>query len=260
MKKIDRELFRWFYKKNDRSDIYLPILWRNFQLNYFDFEGENFIVKDDWEPLNALHFSIDFYGTSDLNLGHLARILKICQWFGINPEDVEIFSKYGINGRVALDSLNKFLTMNSVLQEYFDHKKLSLKYVRQIFQFKDNLKKILNDFIIKKSPSVGDFRNFINFLSDYGYLIDTDTYYDEIINDITRKKDKRFCEFENRFREVVNQFKIIGVKNITNFETPELLISFVIKDLSDLDAALVEVSDKNRFNNIFKILEEYDLS
>jgi hypothetical protein len=80
------------------------------------------------------------------------------------------------------------------------------------------------------------------------------------MDEITRKRDKKFYEFEDRFREAVNQFKIIEVKNITNFETSELLISFVIKDLSDLDAALEEVSDKNRFNSIFKILEEYDLS
>ncbi|MGB9731576.1 MULTISPECIES: hypothetical protein [Calditerrivibrio] len=260
MKKIDRELFNWFSKKNDRSDIYLPVLWHNFQLNYFDSESENFIVKDDWEAFDALQFSLDFYGISDLNLGNLARILKICRRFAIDPEDLEVFSKYGIKGRIAFDNLNKFLMLDFVLQEYFGHKKLPLKYVRQIFQFKDNLKKILKDFIIQKSPSIGDFRNFINFLSDYGYFIDVDTYYDELMDEITRKRDKKFYEFEDRFREAVNQFKIIEVKNITNFETSELLISFVIKDLSDLDAALVEVSDKNRFNSIFKILEEYDLS
>jgi|GEM_PF-4860583 hypothetical protein len=260
MEKVDKTTFRWYYKDNDTSDIYLPVIWRSYQLNLFDSTCLDYIVKDEWNPKDALIFSLNFYTVYEYSLSHLSKIFKICRYFDIQPDEIGIFSKYNIKGKVAFENLEEFLKIDEIFQKYFDEKKLPLKYVKQIRNLDKNHTDILKQYIIQKTPSIGDFRNFLNFLTDYGYLINEDTFSDNLIEEIVRKNDNEYFDFIDKFSLLTSGFKKIKIRSVTNFETNDLEISFRIHNISDLNEALKECADFDKFNSIFKLMEDYDIS
>lgn len=257
---INKELFRWFYKENDFSDIYPPVVWNNYQLNYFDSDNLEFIRRDDWNVTDAIKFSVNFYNVKEYSLTHLSKIYKICLHFNIDPEELKIFSDNGIKGRIAFENLENFLKMDATIIHFFEEKKLPLKYVRQIMNLKDNHRSILVDYIEKKTPSTGDFRNFLNFLTDYHHLITEQHYVDDLLERVIKIKDKDLLDFKNSFFDIIKGFKSIKIKSITNFETSELEISFIAKDLDEIKIAIEELKDFERFESIFKLMEKYDIS
>ncbi|MCX8083977.1 MAG: hypothetical protein N3C60_03550 [Calditerrivibrio sp.] len=254
---FDRELFRWLYLENDRSDIYSPVVWNGYQLNYFDYAGESFIIKDDYKPIDALYFSINFYKKGELNLIHLSNLACIVQKLGVLFSDIDLFKKYGIKSSFDFELLLYFNKLPDKLKKYLSEKEVSLKYIKQIRSLShDTLIHLVN--FVERFPSLGEFRGFLNDLFDFGGVIGGDLGQLKLIK---RKRDEEYYTFLESFNKILMGFKHVQVRNSNNFEKSELIISFSISNIDDLYKALDELTyNTDNFKKLFSLMEDYGIS
>lgn len=263
MSQIDRKTFRWYKRKDDFSEIYEPVVWRYgekmYQLNYFDNISNQFILKDSYGKIDALNFSLEFYRAEEVTLSQLASIYKICKTFAINPSDIKIFEKNGIKGDDAYESLEYYDKLNELTAEYINIKKLGIKYISILKKLKENHLKIIDQFIDKKKPSASDLRNFINFIKDYKNYINNDTFDENLINSIRKKRNLLQSDFQEKFKELQKNFHSITVDNINNFEKCSLKVISEISNMEDYFASLREFQKKEIFEEIFNLMKRYDI-
>jgi hypothetical protein len=258
---IDRVTFRWHNLTNDSSPVYKPVVWKHcdlyYQLNYFD-DTDNYILNNTFTPVEALKFTINFYRI-EISLLHLSRIYTVCQKFHIMPEDLEIFEKHGIKGKIAFGALLFLVTLNSTLTSYIVEKKIGIKYLTIMSRLMPNHLSVLEEFVIQKRPSVGEFRNFLHFLKDYENYINVNQFNEDLFNEIKKARNPIEQSFYDKFTEIKKSFKTISVDSPTNFERSALNIAFQCSTIEEYENALEEISQKDRFETMFELMKEYDI-
>lgn len=261
MVSIDRVTFRWHDLTNDSSTVYKPVVWeycnRYYQLNYFD-DTDNYILNNTFTPAEALKFTINFYRI-EINLLHLSRIYAVCQKFHIKPEDLEIFEKNGVKGKIAFGALLFLDGLSSILTSYIVEKKIGIKYLTIMSRLKTEHLTILEEFVVQKRPSVGEFRNFIHFLKDYENYININHFNEDLLNEIKKSRNPIEQSFYDKFTEIKKSFKIISIDSATNFERSTLNIAFKCNTIEEYENALDEISQKDKFEAIFELMKEYNI-
>ncbi|KAA0258107.1 hypothetical protein FHQ18_06835 [Deferribacter autotrophicus] len=259
---IDKESFNWLYKRSVNS-IYPPIIARVdnrfYQLNNFDYDGDDVFLENFESYESVVNFSTSLY--SNINLVELANILEVAENFKCNIDKVKVFQERGVKGKKNFEALKNILNMPDKFKSYIVDKNITLKYISLFLRLKQNLKDIVLDYIEKETPSVGDFRKLLNFLYDYSRLINIDFYDKEYFERIKREKNKQLFDVLVAFDELQKQFgKNVKIISKSNFETCDFELNVRFSNTDELFMEIEKIKEnKDKIEEFFEELKDYDL-
>ena len=101
------------------------------------------------------------------------------------------------------------------------------------------------------------FRKYVEKVCDFKDII-PEKYRNDFIFPDTRSK--RHIEIDEKYAELINNFKNIKINNLDSFETPKLNIYFDINNIKDYENML-NILEKNKLNIqlFYELLEKYGL-
>jgi len=269
---INTSLFNWVFPDEEKitnrfpSFHYPPAVWKNnnqsYKLNYFNISTNTYFLLDTDSFPDVLNFSMDFYNAENANILELANLAHLILKFGYQTEDFELFKLKSIKGNQKINTLLKIRTLPYQIKKYLAYKNPSFKILNILAKFTEPLINITESFIVENNPSLSEFRSFITNLFDFKYDIATsiNKYDEEYFRQLFYNKNPVYTEFIGKLNPLLNMGKNIFIENSDNFETDTLRITFTINSPEDYQDILEKLDrSKNTINEIYKLLEEYDL-
>lgn len=268
---IDRVTFNWLFrnKQEDKGachTTYPPALWEKngiyYQLNYFSHCADEYFLMENCDFSDALSFSTDFYGSGNLNIIELSNLLYLAENFGCDISDFSLFEKYGVTGDRKIRTLRTLKDLPEVIKKYLAVKNFSFKTLNLLIRLPDSLVSIVGSYILTENPSVSDFKKMIAKLFDMKEEIPHDlTVYDK--NELERvflSKNVIQENFLSELKYLTGQIKPVEIKNLDNFETDTLDLTFRINSPEDFEKILNQMFDKKEvIKGIYSLMEKYDL-
>ncbi len=265
---IDRVTFNWTFPENKAltSITYPPALWEKsgiyYQLNYFSHcADEYFLIKNGDFP-DAFSFTTGFHGSENLNVIELSNLLFLIETFEYNISDFILFEKYGVAGNRKIRTLRALKDLPESIKQYLALKNFSFKTLNLLVRLPENIINIVESYIVKKNPSVSDFKKMVAELFDMKEDVPRElTIYDKNeLEKIFMSKNMLQNNFLKELKLLTDKMKPVEVKNTDNFETDTLELSIKINSPEDFERIPEQMSNKIEIiKDIYKLMERYDL-
>jgi len=268
---IDRATFNWIFpdrkEETGANDItYPPALWEKkgiyYQLNYFSHCADEYFFLENCGFFDALSFSVDFYGTKNLNIIELSNLLFLAEHFGYDISDLDLFERYGVAGDRKVKTLRELKDLSEDIKEYLAVKNFSFKTLNLLTRLPENLISILDSYLLTENPSVSDFKKMVTKLFDMKEEIPQDlaTYDKNELEKVFLSKNITQENFLSEMKDIAGEMKPVKIKNLDNFETDILELSFKINSPEDFEKILNQMFEKKKvIKNIYRVMEKYDL-
>jgi hypothetical protein len=253
----------WIYRKLEESSVYPPAVTEidgtYYQLNGFDIESKTFFRVDTESFSEALNKSVSLYGVSTLNTVELAGLVLICDKFEINTKEIEAFQFHGIKGKKNFETLLNVNRFCPVLKRYLSIKSIPLKTIAVFDKLEDDSRRYVKNSVDKKDMSVQDFRKLVNLLFDMKGRIDSSDFGDDLIKNLTEKKNTTKISFIKEFDRMKENFPM-QINSPDMFETPRLNISFTVENAEELKDKLNQALEKSEtIEDIYRFLDEQNI-
>jgi len=269
--KIDRATFNWLFPNKQGETgvdhtVYPPALWVRkgiyYQLNYFRRNTDEYFLLESPDFSDAFSFSIDFYGSENLNIIELSSLLYLEKNFGYDISDFSLFEEYGITGDRKIRTLRALKDLPEVIKSHLALKNFSFKTLNLLIRLPDNVISIVESYILSVNPSVSDFKKMITKLFDMKEEIPQDlrTYDKNELEKVFLTKNVIQENFLSELKYFAGKMKPVEVKNLDNFETDTLELSFKINSPEDFEKILNQMFEKKEvIRDIYSLMEKYDL-
>lgn len=270
--KINTSLFNWIFPDDEKIRTrsanlsYPPAVWKNndqiYKLNYFNISSNKHFLLDTDSFADVLNFSMDFYNAENANIMELANLTDLVLKFGYQTDDFDLFKTKSVKGNQKINTLIKIRTLPYQIRKYLAYKNPSFKILNIIAKLNESLINIAESFIVKKNPSLSEFRSFVTKLFDFKYDIakGINEYDEEYFGQLFYTKNTVYNEFIEKLNPLLNREKNIFIENMDNFETDTLQVSFSINSPEDYQYILEKLlRNRNTIHEIYRLLEDYDL-
>lgn len=260
---IDRLSFRWIYQRSEAETVYPPMIWKNggetYQLNYFDkLSDETIGVQGSFT--DAINASVEFYGADTLSIIELSNLLWLSDQFATDPASFDFFEQNSIQGRKHFDILRRLQECPEILKTYVAEKNVSLKILGIYLKLSDNLKQVVQEYVMLENPSVSSFRKFVHLVFDNSRVINTSTYDAEYFSTFSTPSFQLKTELKSELNELLSAFDQIHISNDNEFETADLKFQFNIDSPDSFRKMLAELQQNEKtIHQIYDLLKRYDL-
>ncbi len=185
------------------------------------------------------------------------KFYEICQKLNAYINKINIFQEKNIKGRKSFETLEKALGLPENLIDFIDKKDIPLKTVSLIINQQANVINFIAEHIKYNDFSMQGFRKYVEKVCDFKDII-PEKYRNDFIFPDTRSKSH--IEIDEKYAELINNFKNIKINNLDSFETPKLNIYFDINNIKDYENML-NILEKNKLNIqlFYELLEKYGL-
>lgn len=251
---INSELFNIYDDKNILPAA-LSINGIYYQISGFKIAGNEYIYYGEYSANDAINLSVSFI--NNISFKTLMKVYEICQKLNADINKINVFQEKNIKGRKSFETLEKALSLPENLIDFIDVKDIPLKTVSLITSQQEKIINFIAEHIKYNDLSMQAFRKYVEKVCDFKEII-PEKYRNDFIFPDTRSKSH--IEIDEKYAELINNFKNIKINNLDSFETPKLNISFDISNLQDYKNML-NILENNKINIklFYELLEKYGL-
>ena len=251
---INKELFN-IYENNNMPAFALSINGIYYQISGFKMSGSEYIYYGEYSASDAINLSVNFINNISFKI--LIKIYEICNKLNADINEINIFNERNIKGRKSFETLEKSLNLPKNLIDFIDKKDIPLKTVSLIINQQENIINFIAEHIKYNDLSMQAFRKYVEKVCDFKEII-PENYSPDFIFPDTRSKSH--IEIDEKYAELINNFKNIKINNLDSFESAKLNISFDISSLEDYKNIL-NILENNKINIklFYELLEKYGL-
>lgn len=251
---INKELFN-IYENNNMPAFALSINGIYYQISGFNNAGSEYIYYGEYSASDAVNLSVNFINNISFKI--LIKIYEICNKLNADINKINIFNERNIKGRKSFETLEKSLNLPENLIDFIDKKDIPLKTVSLIINQQENIINFISEHIKYNDFSMQGFRKYVEKVCDFKEII-PENYSPDFTFPDTRCQSH--IEIDEKYAELINNFKNIKINNLDSFELPKLNISFDISSLDDYENIL-NILENNKINIklFYELLEKYGL-
>lgn len=251
IKDIDNNLFNFYEENINNPPIVIKILEKHYQITGFKSSFQDYLYYGEYSPADAVNLFTSFINNTGYK--ELIKIYDLCIKLNADINSVAIFKEKGIKGRNAFEVLKKSSNLPDIILEYISKKDVPLKYTALIVEQSSKVINFIASYLSVTEPSIQNFRLFVERSADFKDIVPDEYFIDFSFPD-TRKQSH--IEIDSSFNKLLESFKNIKISNADSFETPEINISFNIKNLKEYEKNLEllksNISDIESFYNLLK--------
>lgn len=251
---INKDLFN-INENNNMPALALSINGAYYQISGFQNNTDEYIYYGKYSANDAINLLLSFINNISFKI--LIKIYEICQKLNADINKINIFQEKNIKGRKSFETLEKALYLPENLIDFIDKKDIPLKTVSLITSQQEKIINFIAEHIKYNDLSMQAFRKYVEKVCDFKEII-PEKYRDDFIFPDTRSKSH--IEIDEKYTELINNFKNIKINNLDSFETPKLNISFDISSLENYENML-NILENNKINIklFYELLEKYGL-
>ncbi len=251
---INSELFNIYDDKNILPAA-LSIKGLHYQISGFQNNTDEYIYYGEYSAIQAINLLVSCI--NNISFKTLMKVYEICQKLNADINKINIFQEKNIKGRKSFETLEKALGLPENLIDFIDEKDIPLKTISLIINQQANVINFIAEHIKYNDFSMQGFRKYVEKVCDFKDII-PEKYRNDFIFPDTRSKSH--IEIDEKYAELVNNFKNIKINNLDSFETPKLNIYFDINNIKDYENML-NILEKNKLNIqlFYELLEKYGL-
>lgn len=248
IERIDKSLFN-IYETNNLPAFALSINGLYYQISGFENIGNEYIYYGEYDKNDAINLSVSFINNISYKI--LIKIYEICKKLNADINKINIFQEKNIKGKKSFETLDKSLNLPENLLDFIDKKDIPLKTVSLIISQKEHIINFIAEHIKYNDFSMQNFRKYVEKICDFKEIIPINYTPDFSFPDV---RSKSHIEVDEKYMELINNFKNIKINNLDNFETPKLNISFEINSAEDYENILHLL--KSRSDNILSFYKD----
>ncbi len=252
---INKELFN-IYERDNLPAFALSIDDIYYQISGFKIAGNEYIYYGEYNKNDAINFFTTFINNVSFKL--IAKIYEICKKLNADINKIDIFYQKNIRGKKNFDTLEKALLLPANLLDFIDKKDIPLKTTSLIINQQEHIINFIAEHIKYNDFSMQGFRKYVEKICDFKEFIPKIYSADFSFPDT---RSKSHIEVDEKYMELINNFKNIKINNLDSFETSKLNISFDINNMKDYENIL-NILENNKINIkvFYEILEKYGLA
>lgn len=251
---INKDLFN-IYENNSLPAFALSINGIYYQISGFNNGSSEYIYYGQYKSCDAVNIAVSFM--NHISFKTLVKIYEICNKLNADINKINIFYEKNIKGRKSFETLEKSLNLPKNLIDFIDKKDIPLKTTSLITSQQEYIINFISEHIKYNDFSMQSFRKYVEKVCDFKEII-PENYSPDFIFPDTRSKSH--IEIDEKYTELINNFKNIKINNLDSFESPKLNISFDINSMQDYENIL-SILENNKINIklFYELLEKYGL-
>ena len=251
---INKDLFN-IYENNSLPAFALSINSIYYQISGFNNGSSEYIYYGEYSADDAINLYVNFIHNISFKI--LIKIYEICTKLNADINKINIFQAKNIKGRKSFETLEKSLNLPKNLIDFIDKKDIPLKTTSLITSQQEYIINFIAEHIKYNDLSMQGFRKYVEKVCDFKEII-PENYSPDFIFPDTRSKSH--IEIDEKYTELINNFKNIKINNLDRFESPKLNISFDINSMQDYENIL-SILENNKINIklFYELLEKYGL-
>lgn len=251
---IDKDIFN-INNNNNMPAFALSINGIYYQISGFNNSGNEYIYYGEYSPNKAVNLAVSFINNVSYKI--LISIYEICSKLKADINEINIFHEKNIKGGKSFETLEKSLNLPGNLIDFIDKKDIPLKTVSLITSQQEHIINFIAEHIKYNDFSMQGFRKYVEKVCDFKEIIPKNYSADFTFPDT---RSKSHIEIDEKYAELINNFKNIKINNLDSFESPKLNISFDINSLQDYENIL-NILENNKINikSFYELLEKYGL-
>lgn len=251
---INKDLFN-IYENNSLPAFALSINSIYYQISGFNNGSSEYIYYGEYSADDAINLYVNFIHNISFKI--LIKIYEICTKLNADINKINIFQAKNIKGRKSFETLEKSLNLPKNLIDFIDKKDIPLKTTSLITSQQEYIINFIAEHIKYNDLSMQGFRKYVEKVCDFKEII-PENYSPDFIFPDTRSKSH--IEIDEKYTELINNFKNIKINNLDSFESPKLNISFDINSMQDYENIL-SILENNKINIklFYELLEKYGL-
>ena len=255
---IDRETFRWTKRTLTGSDILpVPVAEINgniYQIASFESVQKSVILITPGGFEEALTLSVELYGADTVTFAEWLAVYKKCAVLGIDFTAMPLPVSVKKDIKRCLQLFTAASRWNETLIFWLEQKNVPWKTVFLLAGMDDSKILYVTDYVLKKTPSLQSFRQFVESVTDFADKINSVTYDSETHAVITDRRTPAHAEADR----IVNTLNgAVTVANKDNWESSALNWNFVIKSAEQYETVLkLLVERRGDVNAIYTLLGE----
>lgn len=251
---INKDLFN-IYENNSLPAFALSINSIYYQISGFNNGSSEYIYYGEYSADDAINLYVNFINNISFKI--LIKIYEICTKLNADTNKINIFQEKNIKGRKSFETLEKSLNLPENLIDFIDIKDIPLKTTSLITSQQEYIINFIAEHIKYNDLSMQAFRKYVEKVCDFKEIIPENYSADFQFPDT---RSKSHIEIDEKYTELINNFKNIKINNLDSFESPKLNISFDINSMQDYENIL-SILENNKINIklFYELLEKYGL-
>ena len=251
---INKDLFN-IYENNSLPAFALSINSIYYQISGFNNGSSEYIYYGEYSADDAINLYVNFI--HNISFKTLVKIYEICNKLNADINKINIFYEKNIKGRKSFETLEKSLNLPKNLIDFIDKKDIPLKTTSLITSQQEYIINFIAEHIKYNDLSMQSFRKYVEKVCDFKEIIPENYSADFQFPDT---RSKSHIEIDEKYTELINNFKNIKINNLDSFESPKLNISFDMNSMQDYENIL-SILENNKINIklFYELLEKYGL-